>query len=118
MILACACGTNVGQIATQAAQTLERQGLASLPPASRGRTGRRAFAEAAQRSFCVALDGCDVACARRTLEKAGVAADLAVVVTDLGVDKAHVPATAGQVARVAGTVATALAQAGATPTQT
>jgi uncharacterized metal-binding protein len=112
MILACACGTNVGQIATQAAQTLDRQGLASPPPSGRGRAGRRALAEAAQRSYCVALDGCGVACARRALEQAGVAADLAVVVTDLGVDKAHLPPTSGQVAHVVSHVAAALQHAG------
>lgn len=35
----------------------------------------------------IAIDGCDDHCCRKVLEKAGLAADVHVVVTDLGIEK-------------------------------
>jgi len=53
-------------------------------------------------TYCVALDGCSTACARKTLEHAGVRVDKALVITDLGIEKRHEFVwTAEQVDRVA-----------------
>ena len=37
----------------------------------------------------VAIDGCSVACAKKTLEHAGFRIDEYVLVTDLGIEKNH-----------------------------
>jgi len=44
---------------------------------------------AAGADYRIALDGCPVACDRKTLEKAGLQVDKAVVITDLGIPKNH-----------------------------
>jgi len=44
---------------------------------------------AAGADYRIAIDGCAVACARKTLEHAGLRVDRAVVLTDLGIKKNH-----------------------------
>jgi len=39
--------------------------------------------------YRIAIDGCSVACARKTLEHAGMSVEHAVIVTDLGIKKTH-----------------------------
>ena len=44
---------------------------------------------AAGADYRIAIDGCAVACARKTLEHAGLRVDRAVVATELGIKKNH-----------------------------
>ncbi len=88
LIFACSGGSNVGQIANQAAVELtkERQGkLFCLAGIGGHVSGIVESTRAAKR--LVAIDGCPVKCAQKTLEQSGFKPDILVVVTDLGIDK-------------------------------
>lgn len=90
LIFACSGGSNVGQISNQAAIALTKEGkgrffcLAGIGGHISGitestKTGKR----------IVAIDGCPVQCARKTLEHAGFGLDVYVVVTEMGIEKSH-----------------------------
>jgi uncharacterized metal-binding protein len=90
LLFACSGGSNVGQIANEAAKKLDEEGLGKfhcLIGVGAGIEGMLVNARGADR--IVAIDGCPVACAKIALEKAGLKADSYVVVTDEGVEKGH-----------------------------
>lgn len=92
LIFACSGGSNVGQIANQAAVELtkERQGkLFCLAGIGGHVSGIVESTKAARR--LVAIDGCPVKCAQKTLEQSGFNPDILVVVTDLGIEKGGGP---------------------------
>ena len=90
IFLPCAGGSNCGQIANEVAVKLTREGvgqiycLAGIGAHIEGmiesvRTARR----------IVALDGCAVACARKTIEHAGLPVTDWICVTGEGIEKNH-----------------------------
>ena len=90
LVFPCSGGSNVGQIANAAAIDLACQGkakmycLAGVSAHISGMVDSAAGAE-----YRVVIDGCQVICARKALEHAGIKVDKAVVVTDLGIKKSH-----------------------------
>ncbi len=56
-------------------------------------------------SKILAIDGCETACAKNTLEQAGFTNIEHTIVTDLGMEKGNTPVTAESVARVVGKAA-------------
>lgn len=111
VFLSCSGGSNVGQIANNAAVALTQLkrgkmscvvGLASHIPE---------FDERMEdASFIVAIDGCDTACARKAVEHLQRRVDVHVVVTDLGIEKEHrFDIAPEQVGLVAGAVTDRLA---------
>ena len=116
LILACSGGSNVGQITNEAAKALDQLGQGRMSCAIGVGAQLPAFVEAARDSLCVALDGCAVACVKCALVNAGLAPDVHVVVTGLGIEKQHdFDFTRDQVAEVAGAVAAALEELGVAP---
>jgi uncharacterized metal-binding protein len=90
LVFACSGASNVGQIANAAAVELMRQGRARMYClAGMGAHISGMVDSAAHVDYRIALDGCAVACARKTLECAGLKVDKAVVVTELGIEKNH-----------------------------
>ena len=90
LVFPCSGGSNVGQMANAAAVEMTRRGQAKMYCLAGigGHIG--GMVDSAAHVDCrIAIDGCAVACARKTLEHAGMAADRAVIVTDLGVVKNH-----------------------------
>lgn len=88
LIFPCSGGSNVGQIANEAAKDLTALGhgkMYCLAGIGGKASGIVESTKAAKR--IVAIDGCPVHCARKTLEQAGFTPDLHVVVTDLGIEK-------------------------------
>jgi len=88
MILACSGGSNVGQLANQAAVELTREGVGKMfcLAGIGGQLGN--FVQSARDvSRLVVIDGCLLGCARATLEKAEVPMKGYVVLTDLGIEK-------------------------------
>lgn len=88
MIFCCSGGCNVGQIANAAAFRLATGGtgkMACLAAVSAGMPGPVTGAK--QAKMVLAIDGCPVKCAGRTLEKAGIKVTHHVLVTDLGLKK-------------------------------
>ena len=88
LIFTCAGAAYSGQVANRSGVQLMEQGAGSLfciaavaadVPAKMDRArqaGRR-----------IAIDGCEDHCVRKVLEKAGLAADVHVVLTDMGIEK-------------------------------
>lgn len=88
LIFPCSRGSNVGQIANEAANDLTALGhgkMYCLAGISGKASGIVESTKAAKR--IIAIDGCPVHCAKKTLEQADFTADVHVVVTDLGIEK-------------------------------
>jgi uncharacterized metal-binding protein len=90
IIFSCAGSSNVGQIANQAAIKLTHGGVGRyfcLAGIGGHVSGMIESTKAGK--MLVAIDGCSVACAKRTLEHAGFQIHEYVQSTDLGVEKNH-----------------------------
>jgi uncharacterized metal-binding protein len=89
-ILPCSGGSNCGQIANQAAVKLDVQGVGKiycLAGIAAHIDGMVESAKSAKR--LVAIDGCQVACAKKTIEHAGLKVTDWICVTDEGIAKNH-----------------------------
>jgi uncharacterized metal-binding protein len=90
LIFSCAGSSNVGQIANQAAIKLAQGGVGRyfcLAGIGGHVSGMIESTKAGK--MLIAIDGCAVACAKKTLEHAGFLIDEYVQTTDLGVEKNH-----------------------------
>ena len=90
LIFPCSGGSNVGQIANQAGVKLTQDGMGRffcLAGIGAHVSGMVESTKAGQ--MLVAIDGCPVACAKKTLEHAGFNIDEYVQVTDLEIEKNH-----------------------------
>ena len=102
LIFSCAGSSNVGQIANQAAIKLAQGGVGRyfcLAGIGGHVSGMIESTKAGK--MLIAIDGCPVACAKKTLEHAGFQIDEYVQTTDLGIEKNHEysldPANVGRV---------------------
>ena len=89
-ILPCSGGSNCGQIANQAAVSLDTLGVGKiycLAGIGAHINGMVESAKSAKR--LVAIDGCQVACAKKTIEHAGLKVTDWICVTDEGISKSH-----------------------------
>jgi uncharacterized metal-binding protein len=90
LIFPCSGGSNVGQIANQAGVKLTQDGMGNffcLAGIGGHVSGMIESTKAGK--MLVAIDGCPVACAKKTLEHAGFNIDEYVQVTELGIEKNH-----------------------------
>ncbi len=88
MILACAGGSNVGQLSNQAAIELTREGIGKIFCLAGIGGNLSGFVQSAKDiDRMVTIDGCKVGCAKAILEQAGVPLKEHVVITDLGIEK-------------------------------
>lgn len=88
LILACAGGSNVGQLTNQAAVELTQEGFGKLSCLAGIGAHLDGFIQAARDiPKLVVIDGCDMACAHGVLEQAEVPVEHYLVVTDLGIKK-------------------------------
>jgi uncharacterized metal-binding protein len=84
----CAGGSNCARIADRAAVELHNAGRGRLfCLAGIGGHVQGLIESAKAAKVLVAIDGCPLACARKTLEHAELAPDVHLVVSDLGVEK-------------------------------
>ncbi len=90
LVLSCSGGSNVGQIANSAAMELDKQGKAQmycLIGVAAHLGGMVDSAKAA--SGIIAIDGCQVACAKAALDHLQIPYTQHIVVTDLDIKKNH-----------------------------
>ena len=88
LIFPCSGGSNVGQIANETAKRLTSQGVGGMYCLAGIGGHISGFAEATREvKKVVAIDGCPVHCARKTLEHAECPVTVHVVVTELGIRK-------------------------------
>ncbi|MEJ5365262.1 MAG: putative zinc-binding protein [Desulfosoma sp.] len=88
MILACSGGSNVGQLSNQAAVELTVEGFGKMFCLAGIGGHLSGFVQSAKDvPAMVAIDGCQVGCAKAILEHAHVPLKAYVVLTDLGIEK-------------------------------
>jgi uncharacterized metal-binding protein len=90
LIFPCSGGSNVGQIANQAGVKLTQDGIGKffcLAGIGGHVSGMIESTKAGK--MIVVIDGCPVACAKKTLEHTGFNIDEYVQITDLGIEKNH-----------------------------
>jgi uncharacterized metal-binding protein len=88
LIFPCSGGSNVGQIANQAGAKLTQDGMGKffcLAGIGGHVSGMIESTKAGK--MIVAIDGCPVACAKKTLEHAGFNIDEYVEITSMGIEK-------------------------------
>ena len=89
LIFTCSGSSNVGQVANQAAVDLQQEGIGKmlcLAGIGGHVSGMIASAQAGKR--LVGIDGCPVACTKKTMEHAGLSLTDYVLITELGFEKA------------------------------
>ena len=88
MVLACSGGSNVGQLANQAAVELTQEGFGKMFCLAGVGGHLGGFVQSAKDvPEMVAVDGCDIGCAKAILEHAEVPLQGYLVITDLGIEK-------------------------------
>ena len=88
MILACAGGSNVGQLSNQAAVELTQEGFGKLFCLAGVGTRLIGFVQSARDiPNLVVIDGCETGCGKGVMEQAGVPLRSYLVITDLGIGK-------------------------------
>jgi len=90
LIFSCSGSSNVGQIANGASIKLTQTGMGKffcLAGIGGHVSGMIESTKAGK--MLVAIDGCSVACAKKTLEHAGFNIDEYIQVTELGIEKNH-----------------------------
>lgn len=88
LVFTCAGAAYCGQVANRAGVQLMEQGAGQLFCIAAVAAGIEQKLERARNaSTRVAIDGCEDRCVRKVLEKAGLTADVHVVLTDLGIEK-------------------------------
>ena len=89
-ILACSGGSNVGQITNEIAKELDASGEARffcMAGVGGHVSGMIESVKGADK--VIVLDGCPVACGKKTMDAAGITGYEHLVVTELGVEKKH-----------------------------
>lgn len=105
LIFACSGAADVGEISDKAARKLTRDGLGRMFCLAGIGGGIRPIVDAAKSaSLLIAIDGCELDCAKNCLEKAGFEDFQHLRVTDMGMEKGKSPATDERVAEVADVV--------------
>ncbi|MBF7084277.1 putative zinc-binding protein [Desulfallas sp. Bu1-1] len=90
LIFPCSGASNVGQIANQAGVELTKAGIGKMFCLAGIGGHVESFVESAKGAKrIIAIDGCPVQCAKKTLEHAGVTITDYVVVTEEGIKKNH-----------------------------
>lgn len=90
MILACSGASSVGQLSNQAAVELTREGFGKMYCLAGIGARLKGFVQSAKDvPALVAIDGCQVACAKKILEDAEIPVRAYVVISDLGIEKTH-----------------------------
>ena len=89
MILACAGGSNVGQLSNQATVELTREGFGKRHlSGERGRAFHRFCAiRPRYRRSIVVIEGCEIGCAKAILEHADIPIKNYLVISAMGIEK-------------------------------
>jgi uncharacterized metal-binding protein len=90
LVLSCSGGSNVGQIANAAAMELDKQGKAQMYCLVGIAAHIGGMVDSAKNaSGIIAIDGCQVACAKTALDHMQIPLTQYIVVTDLEIKKNH-----------------------------
>jgi uncharacterized metal-binding protein len=111
LIFTCAGAAYPGQVANRSGVQLMEQGAGSLFCIAAVAAGiEQKMDRARQAGTRVAIDGCEDHCVRKVLERAGLTAEVHVVLTDMGIEKKPAqPSLIQDAKKVVDTVKAALA---------
>ena len=88
MILACSGASNVGQLSNRAAVEMTQEGFGKMFCLAGIGADLSGFVQSAKDTpRMIAIDGCDVGCAKATLERTEVPLKDYIVLTSLGIEK-------------------------------
>lgn len=88
LIFSCAGGANVGQLSNAAAVRLDQEGLGIVFCLAGVGGHVEGIVQKTKEAGCtVVIDGCQMGCAKETLDHIGVAPNCYLVVTELGIEK-------------------------------
>jgi uncharacterized metal-binding protein len=112
VIYACSVGSNVGQLANEAAKMLVGWKAGAMSCAVGLGAHASGLVESGKAArVTVALDGCPVQCVRKAMEHVGIKPRIHVVITDLGIKKNYdLEIKQGDVEMVARSVKEAMGQ--------
>ncbi len=89
-VVACSGASNVGQIANHAALELAKAKVAGFfCLAGVGAHIKGMVKSGKEADLMVAIDGCPVQCAAKTLQHAEIEPAIQIIVTELGIEKSH-----------------------------
>lgn len=87
-VVACSGASNVGQIANQAAIELAKENVAGFfCLAGVGAHIKGMVKSGKEADLIVAIDGCPVQCAAKTLQHAEIEPAIQIIITELGIEK-------------------------------
>ncbi|MEM2944564.1 MAG: putative zinc-binding protein [Methanomassiliicoccales archaeon] len=90
LIYPCSGGSNVGQIANEVAKRLATEGKARMACiAGIGGHVSGIVKSAENAEFTIVVDGCQLACGKKSFEHHGLVPTKHVVITDLGIKKSY-----------------------------
>jgi len=106
LIFACSGGADVGEISDRVARKLTRDGVGTMfcLAGIGGRVGA-ILDKTRAASRILAIDGCSLDCARKSLELAGFTEFQPIRITDLGMEKGQTPPTIENVETAAEAIA-------------
>ena len=89
-VVTCSGGSNVGQIANQAAVMLAKEKVAGFfCLAGIGAHVRGMVNSGKEADLIISIDGCPVQCAAKTMQHAEIEPAIQIIVTELGIEKSH-----------------------------
>jgi len=110
LIFPCSGGSDCGAVSDLAARTLTRDGVGKMYClAGIGGHVEGIIANARAAGKVLAIDGCNLDCAKKTIEHVGIAVTAHLRLSDLGMEKGQTPANEANVATVAAKGAALLA---------
>jgi uncharacterized metal-binding protein len=113
LIFPCSGGSDCGSVSDLAARSLTKHGVGKMYClAGLGGDVAPIIANTKAAGKVLAIDGCNLDCAKKTLERVGIAVSAHVRMADLGMEKGKTPANEGNISLVAAAARNALAKAG------
>jgi uncharacterized metal-binding protein len=113
LIFPCSGGSDCGAVSDLAARKLTKDGVGKMYClAGLGGDVAPIIANAKAAGKVLAIDGCNLDCARKTIERVGIAVTAHVRMSDFGMEKGKTPANEANIATVAAKGQAALAKAG------
>ena len=89
-VVTCSGGSNVGQIANQAAVMLAREKVAGFfCLAGIGAHIKGMVNSGKEADMIISIDGCPVQCAAKTMQHVEIEPAIQVIVTEFGIEKSH-----------------------------
>ena len=89
LVLGCAGGSNVGQIANRVMIELDKKSIGRAYCLAGIGANLSGFVESAKAANTILVDGCPVGCGKKIFDNHGIKPARYIVITELGIEKNH-----------------------------